>query len=76
MSSRGTSQAGSSGRPPPGPTMGHVTRSNTHNPNLKKGKVLTAGEQAQLMLADENCMHTEKAITPVLLSKIFKRLLE
>ncbi|KAF8256929.1 hypothetical protein EI94DRAFT_1709914 [Lactarius quietus] len=88
MSARGTSQTGSSGRPPPGPTTGRITRSRTKtpvaapseersvSPNLKKGKTTLAGEQAQLMLAEEKCIRADKTATPATLLKVLKRILE
>lgn len=88
MSSRGPSQAGSLGQPPM--SGSHVTRSNTKvqmsappsskasgaSPNVKKGKVGTAGEQARQVLVENICTEVGEQVMPITLFKTFKKILE
>ena len=86
MSTRGTSHTGSSSQTPQPVTC--VTRSNFKNPIAapptskahsqasNKSKPATAGEQARQLLTDINGICTEENVTPSLLYKFFKRILD
>ncbi len=86
MTTRGTSQTGTSGQPPV-PT-GRTTRSGTRHsapvpsppgnglsPGQKKEKK-TAGEEARNILTKERCLLVDEKATPNTLYKIIERILK
>ena len=91
MSARGTSQAGSSGQPPTTASRVTRSSSNTKtlqsstslsgkansdSPSAKKVKSTTAGEQARQVLTENKLIETGEQVTPIMLFKTFKRILE
>ena len=84
MASKGLSQAGASGQPPPAPRATRASlRQTAHTPPSGSGsspgekakKRTTAGEQSRSILADVKCLGSEEPITLSTMYKILARIL-